>query len=144
MVSAASWKRIETLTDGFYVFENKAVDYINKIINKTGASIVLTTTHRFKYSTSEWVEIFKNRGINASIEKIDDKKTYEELNSKYLDIITWINSNKNEKIIIIDDDSSLNELPEDIKKLCVFTKPLVGLNDENYNQIINILLENGE
>ena len=50
MVPANAWKKPNILEDGFPEFSIKAIDSLNKMISKLSAEIVLTTSHKHKYS----------------------------------------------------------------------------------------------
>ena len=54
MVPASSWKTPEFLNDGFPNFSPRAINSLNKIISKTNASILLTTSHKSKYPIASW------------------------------------------------------------------------------------------
>jgi len=54
MTSAISWKRPELLSDGFALFSPKATDALNKIILKTNADILLTTSHKSSCTPKKW------------------------------------------------------------------------------------------
>ncbi|MDQ3048184.1 MAG: HAD domain-containing protein [Bacteroidota bacterium] len=137
MISAASWKPIPILSDGFPQFSVKAVFNLNQILNETNASIVLTTSHKSRFSVFEWESIFKKRGINTSIQKLEDN--VRDLDRKG-EILNWIESKWNhENFIIIDDDTNLNGLPSDIKERLILTRPIVGLNEEDANNAISNL-----
>lgn len=137
MVPATSWKASEILNDGFANFSSKATSSLQRIISETGASIVLTTSHKSNYSVSEWVEIFKTRGIITSIEKLEDN-----LNnlSRKDEILNWLNSRETvENIVIIDDDKSLNGLPDSIKAKFVLTSSIIGLSQDGASAAIEVL-----
>jgi len=137
MVSAAPWKSLEILEDGFTSFSNNAVSNLQRIISETGASIVLTTSHKSRFSLSQWHNLFKNRGINASIDKIEDNVTH--LNRKD-EILNWLSCRSEvNDFVIIDDDKSLNGLPMNIKKKFVLTSSIIGLNEETANSAIEVL-----
>lgn len=140
MVPASSWKRPEFLNDGFPAFSNIAVKALERIISETGASIILTTSHKSKYSISEWHEIFKLRGIKIStIDRLSENSP--ELSRKE-EILKWDFSKFNhQNFVIIDDDKSLNGLPVFLKDKLVLTSPLVGLTDELASQAISILIK---
>ena len=77
MVTQNSWKRPEVLSDGFPEFSIKAKESLQKIISETGASILLTTSHKSRFSIVEWNKIFKSRGITfASIKKLQTSKNH--------------------------------------------------------------------
>lgn len=138
MVPATSWKKPEFSQDGFSAFSNKAVLSINKIINQTSATILLSTSHKSKYSISEWQEIFILRGI--IVEKIESlPENILNLNRKQ-EILNWYeNFSSNENFVILDDDKSLNGLPKNLKEKLVLTSPLVGLTNELAIEAIQIL-----
>lgn len=137
MVQAASWKKVNHLEDGFFEFLPNAVNNLREILSETGASIVLTTSHKSSYSIIEWERIFATRGIQAKIEKLNDN--VESLSRKD-EILNWISQSKPAlDFVIIDDDQSLHDLPRNIKDLVIFTKPLVGLTKDNAATAIDIL-----
>ena len=137
MVQAASWKRVEIHPDGFFQFMPHAVSNLRDIISETGASIVLTTSHKSTYSLEKWEEVFNNRGIAAKIDKLDDNT---DLLSRKDEILNWLSkTGMTEDFVIIDDDKSLHDLPKSIKEKVVFTQPLIGLNKEAASSAIEIL-----
>jgi HAD domain in Swiss Army Knife RNA repair proteins len=136
MVPASSWKRPEILGDGFPAFSPKAVKALQKFIFATSADILLTTSHKSKYTIEEWIEIFKRRGINLnSITALPE-------NTEYLtrkdEIINWVNSMITlPYFVIIDDDKSLNALPLPIKERLIQTSGSVGLTEDLINEAID-------
>ncbi|MGB0880721.1 MAG: HAD domain-containing protein [Polaribacter sp.] len=128
MIPANSWRRPEILEDGFFEFSPKATKSLNRIISNSSADIVLTTSHKFKYSLKEWKNIFKRRNIN--INKITRlPKNMNHLNRKD-ELLHWFNAkNKDDNFIIIDDDKSLNALPSFLKDKLIQTSASVGLTD---------------
>lgn len=136
MVPAASWKPAELLADGFAAFGNKAVANLQHIIANTGASIILTTSHKKSYTLPEWQSIFKARHIIAPIEKLPDNTG--NLGRKD-EIVNWLTNHPQEDYVIIDDDKSLNDLPAGLKARLVLTTPMVGLTEHDANKAIAIL-----
>lgn len=137
MVPASSWKRTELLSDGFAAFSSKAVSSLQRILSATGATIVLTTSHKSNYTVEEWQEIFRVRGIIAPIEKLDDNAG--DLSRKD-EILNWLGNNfDGSSFVIIDDDTSLNGLPDFLKENLVLTRPLICLNEVDALAAINIL-----
>ena len=57
MVPAKSWKRPEFLNDGFFAFSSDATSALQKIISETSADILLTTSHKSKYTIQEWKNV---------------------------------------------------------------------------------------
>lgn len=142
MVPGASWKAPELLNDGFPNFSHKAIQSLSKILAETSASIMLTTSHKSNYSLPQWKAIFEKRGIKASIKKLNTN--HHSLNRKD-EVLSWIETNKStENFIIIDDDTSLNDLPRSIKQKLILTSPLIGLNERLANEAIEMLRRNKE
>jgi hypothetical protein len=133
MVHANPHRKVEIDTDGFYKFNRVAVDALNAVINKDGDDeLILSTSHRFRFSISQWLEIFRSRGIFTNHISIIDLPVQLKQTRK-TEIITWITTHhfKSEEIIIIDDDKSLNELPANLKERLVLTNSYIGLNSSD-------------
>jgi hypothetical protein len=137
MVPAKGWKSPELLHDGFPAFSSKATSALQRLVSENVVTIMLTTSHKSKFSIDEWKSIFKNRGID--IEKIKSlPENANNLNRKD-EIVNWFNVNTlNEDFVIIDDDKSLNELPGYLKKKLVQTSPYIGLTEEHLEVIKSI------
>ncbi len=137
MVPAKGWKSPELLEDGFPAFSSKATSTLQRLISED-VTVILTTSHKSKFNIEEWKSIFRNRGIN--IEKIRLlPENFANLSRKD-EIINWFNSNNiDENFVIIDDDKSLNELPDFLKENLVQTSPYIGLTEEHAETIKFIL-----
>ncbi len=138
MVPAKSWSSPPSLGDGFYIFNSKSVAALNEIISKSHASIILTTSHKYSFTLEKWKSIFNNRGI--SIKSIDRlPKNTDHLN-RLEEITNWFATSEDiEDFVIIDDDKTLNDLPEILKKRLVQTKPLIGLTSSHVYDTLRIL-----
>jgi hypothetical protein len=138
MVPAAGWKAPELGKDGFPNFSKKAVIGRNRILSETNASLLLTTSHKSKYSVDEWQRIFSERGINAEITKLH--KNSSKFNSRKDEVLNWLQNQKSQNnYVIIDDDKSLHDLPLELKHSFVLTSSLVGLNEDIADKAIKIL-----
>ena len=136
MVPAKGWKSPEFLKDGFPAFSSKATITLQNSISEED-TIMLTTSHKSKFSIDEWKGIFKNRGI--SIEKIKLLPENFHSLSRKDEIVNWFKINKVDKdFVIIDDDKSLNELPDSLKENLVQTSPYIGLTEEHLEAIKSI------
>jgi hypothetical protein len=139
MVPANSWKKPEFHEDGFPMFNSKSVTALQKIISETGASLLLTTSHKSKYNITQWRSIFKSRGIKAKhIQRLSSNSLHSSRKDEILD---WYKAKHiaNEEFVIIDDDKLLNDLPANIKNNLVLTSPSIGLTDELAENAISIL-----
>lgn len=139
MVPAKSWQRPEILEDGFVAFSSKAVQVLKEVLSQnTNACIMLTTSHKSRFSHSEWIEIFQRRGLNVN--QLNSLVENTELLSRKEEILNWFNINEiQEDFIIIDDDKSLNDLPKFFKDRLVLTSSLVGLNESHTADIQDIV-----
>ena len=129
MVPAASWKSPRILEDGFPAFSPKAVSALQDLVSVSG-TVMLTTSHKSKYTVDEWKRIFEKRGIK--IERLQRLDSNAANLSRKDEILNWVNVNSlNEDFVIIDDDKSLNDLPVFLKEQLILTRPLVGLTVED-------------
>lgn len=135
MLPSVGWKTFENLKDNFPAFTPKAVEALNVLISKyEKTTVVLTTSHRHRFSFQEWKEIFKNRGIK--IDKIGCLESNDLFKSRKEEILNWFNTyDVFEEFIIIDDDTSLHGLSNEAKKRLVITSPMIGLTVEHINHL---------
>jgi hypothetical protein len=133
MIPAKSWKSPEMLDDGFPAFSGAATHALRQLISNN-VTIMLTTSHKSNFTIQEWVSIFKNRGIEIpALRTLPENKTM--INRKD-ELIRWFNQNPvEEDFLIIDDDSSLNDLPSDLKKYLIQPSPLIGLSEEHLREL---------
>lgn len=139
MLPANSWSKPEILPDGFPMFNSRSIRALHKIIAETNASLLLTTSHKNKYTAAQWRNIFNARGIN--VKKINRLSSNSLETSRKDEILNWYNTKhvSDEDFVILDDDKKLNDLPVDIKNNLVLTSGSVGLTDELADNAISIL-----
>jgi len=144
LVTTPSWQKPEFLSDGFMKFNDSSAKNLAFILDKTKASIVLTTTHRTNHSIDNWKTLLANRGIVTSeITIINNKTSLTEFSDRLTEIKEWVHLyGDHNKYVIIDDDSSLQDLPMAIKSNWVKTSPLIGLDDEATDKVMAILITN--
>jgi len=138
MVPAKSWSAPPILEDGFAMFNSKSVKALNEIIYESNADILLTTSHKSRFSLEQWAIIFRNRGI--AINNIGRLPQNHHHLSRLEEITNWYTSNDNiDNFVIIDDDKSLNGLSDYLKTRLVLTKPLIGLTSSHVEDALRIL-----
>ncbi|MCP9752030.1 HAD domain-containing protein [Ferruginibacter sp. HRS2-29] len=136
MVPATGWKSPEILSDGFPAFSSKSVFVLQNLVSE-GDTVMLTTSHKARYSIQEWKNIFAARGI--TIKKLESLP--ENLNNltRKQEIVDWFKANKIEEgFLIIDDDKSLSDLPLFLKKNLIQTSPYIGLVEEHLEVVKSI------
>lgn len=137
MVTTPSWQPLMLLDDNFSDFNKRAVCCLNNILLATSATIVLTTSHKANFTIEAWLDIFHKRGIPLKdIERLPENVSY--LNRRD-EIMNWLELNNPNSFVIIDDDKSLNDLPEHYKNRLILTHSLVGLTDLDTPNAIKIL-----
>ena len=119
--SVLNWVKMDFIT----------VDVLNSVIDSED-ELILSTSHRFRFNITEWIDIFKSRGINAKHISIIDIPLQHKHNRK-TEITDWIIKRNltADDIVIIDDDQSLNELPNNFKGRLVLTNSYTGLNSSS-------------
>ena len=135
MAPAKSWQRPYILEDGFVDFSSKAVSVLQDILAQNAdTTIILTTSHKSRFSLSQWKIIFERRGLNVNkLESLNDNTDFQ---SRKVEILNWFDSNDiHEDFIIIDDDKSLNDLPKIYKDRLILTSSLIGLNESHWADI---------
>ena len=135
MIPSKPWKPVPLMEDGFYKFDDRAISFLNRIVDETGATIILTTSHKTSYPNLEWKKLFEVRGINCEVKRLDDKLIHSK---RIEEIRGWFKLNK-DNFVILDDDKSLNDLETEIKSKLVLTDSGVGLNLEKTELAIKIL-----
>ena len=139
MAPAKSWQRPDILEDGFVDFSSKAVTVLQDILAQNpNSTIILTTSHKSRFSLSQWKIIFERRGLNVN--KLESLNDNTDFHSRKIEILNWFDSNDvQEDFIIIDDDKSLNDLPTFYKDRLILTSSLVGLNESHWADIQDIV-----
>lgn len=136
MVHGNPQRSVEIAEDGFYVFMTRAIDIFNQI--KTD-EIILSTSHRNRFSVDEWIVLLKNRGLQFStLTKMEYFGSYisrrEEI-EKHIQI----HHLHPEEILILDDDKSINSMSSALKERAVVTQSFLGLTAADSIHIRTIL-----
>ncbi|MCK6610748.1 MAG: hypothetical protein L6Q78_06870 [Bacteroidia bacterium] len=137
MVPAKSWESPQVLSDGFYKFSDRAVRVLQSLISDH-TIIMLTTSHKSRFTITEWKNIFNLRDIKVNnFRKLDDNVTSK---NRKEEILSWVNVNGvPNDFIILDDDKTLNSLPDFLKDRLILTNSTVGLTEAHYDEILSKL-----
>ncbi len=141
MVTTPSWRPVAQAADGFMEFDKRALHYLSLLLLATGANLVLTSTHRVRYSEDAWITLLRNRGLQLTqLSKVNANNPLLPGKSRVEEIIEWVESPAYDPIyVIIDDDNSLHDLPEHIRAHWVKTSFLTGLDEVAYLQALSVL-----
>jgi len=135
MVPAKGWKAPELLEDGFPMFTQKSTIALGSLLSPE-ARVILSTSHRHKYSVAEWKKIFSRRGLHIS--RLGRLAATHTPSKRKDEIQKWFNSHPMpKKFVILDDDTSLYGLPQPLKKHLVVTPPFIGLTPESLSEALS-------
>ncbi len=143
MVHANPHRHVEQATDGFYVFSSAAVDTFNTIFIAEEDQVILSTSHRSRYTIAKWKKIFLDRDIKIDSLQLLDNAEQHLINyyTRKDEILGHIGRRcmRPEEMIIIDDDKSLNDLPRELKTRLVSTSSYIGLTEKDLPKLKTIL-----
>ncbi len=136
MIPAKSWQTYQMDSDGFGMFSKHAVIGLNRIIKSmSNPEIILTTSHKHKFTLSEWSELFLKRGVIVT--KMNRLHTNSLTVSRIEEVKSWYLKNLNEAFIVLDDDKGLNDLDINFKNdHLILTSSSVGLNSLSADEAI--------
>lgn len=127
MIPLKPWQAQELMEDGFPNFTTGAVLALNTLISPE-THIVLTTSHRDRYSIDEWQQIFERRGILIRNLSIIAPFTFTK---RKVELESWFHSNiPPDHFIIIDDDTTLHGLHDYLKCHLISPYSNIGLTPE--------------
>lgn len=135
---------------GLDLFDPQTIDCMNRIVDATGAKIVVTSSWRY-LGLAKLQELWKERGLHGEIIGMTSLHVVDELilekGLEWLDeemnnsprseeIAHWLKSyNINANYVILDD----LPMPKDLQPHAVQVNPKVGLTDIQVKQAIEIL-----
>lgn len=144
MVPCKGHKLPDFLADGFAAFSIAATRTLNHLLSKYDATIMLTTSHKEKYTLMEWEQIFAVRGIIAS-GKIESLPANVNHQSRRSELVNYFNlHNLHKDFIILDDDKGLNDLPKYLKEHLIQPSPYIGLTESHLSEIDRMVSTNGQ
>lgn len=133
MVPIKSWESPIILKDGFPAFSPTATEVLKSVL-KNKDRIIITSSHKDRFNEGEWKQLFAQRGI--ILNELSRLPSTPVPLSRYHEIMQWFSYNTiDDAWAILDDDSSLNNLPNTLKEHLILTKPMLGLCSEHKDMI---------
>lgn len=129
LITTPPWRRDELDIDNYSKFNEIAIANFNMLKNDLNFELWLISDRRRGKTLEQFNEIFKNRNINKQLDGMVPMYGYI---SRREELQKFISENKIENYIIIDDDSSLDELED--KDFWIKTKSLTGFGKEELNE----------
>lgn len=108
------------------------VERLNRLIQETGAKVVVSSTWRILKTLDVLQEILDKRGF---VGELIGKTTTDDLGCRGNQIAEWLSHNEVDSFVILDDDSDMGDLIDHL----VRTDIRNGLLDEHVLEAINIL-----
>lgn len=117
------------------VFDPDCISNLAKIIKKTGADIVVSSTWKYFMSLTDLQEMWKYRNLPGNVIDITPNVT----NKRGKQIDAWLQEHSVDNYAIIDDLGADNFTSNQISHLFV-VNPYTGLDNETTDTIINHLV----
>lgn len=114
-------------------WSKKSINLYNKLCKEYDLKPVITSTWRIAHTKEQLQDIFKTKGIEIDIY---DYTPILGL-ARGLEIKEWLNNNKFDDFIIIDDKTS--DVVPYINKNVIKCRSWIGLSDDEYEEIKKIL-----
>ena len=110
------------------MFTQKSIEALRNLMTHQ-TRVVLTTSHRERFTGDQWIKIFANRGIEiGSLSTLGPNPNFKKRKDE---IQEWLTVHSiDEDFVIIDDDTSLHGLPKPLKEHVILTNSLIGLTAE--------------
>ncbi len=149
--AAHQYRNNESAQDrmGLDLFDPKAVECMNRIVDATGAKIVVTSSWRY-LGLAKLQKLWKERGLHGVIVGMTSLHVVDELilekgiewleretygSPRSVEIAHWLKSyNINNNFVILDD----LPMPQDLKARATQVNPQFGLTDQHVKQVITI------
>ena len=150
--AAYQYRNDESAQDSFGLdlFDPKAIEYINRIVDATGAKIVVTSSWRY-LGLAKLQKLWKERGLHGEIIGMTSLHVVDELilekgiewieremngSPRSEEIAHWLKSyNINANYVILDDLPML----QDLQPHAIQVNPIIGLSDAQAAKAILIL-----
>ncbi len=137
LITTPSWKPDEIDFDNYSKFNSFCVENLNIILQNYDFEIWISSSRRINNSIDEMNEIFFNRNINKKINGF--LPILEFKTPRNIEIESFLKSQEYNSILILDDDTSLQNFPNKLKIRWIQTVPLMGLNETKLNECLNLL-----
>ena len=137
LITTPPWKADEIHTDGYSAFNINCVNNLNVLLTELDFDIWLSSTRRTQKTITEFNRIFTNRGIIKPITGF--VPVFQDCKNRIEELMRFLDENKISKFLIIDDDKSLNNLPDNMKQSLISTELLKGFDIEKLELSLQII-----
>lgn len=129
-----------------YMLDPEAIKLVNDLVDRSGAQVVASTSHRTRYTIDEMNTMLKNRGATFEIQAKTPRGMPKKFSlsvdrgdeiQEYLSLLKAVGETV-ESFVILDDFNNMGHLSDHL----ILTRDRVGLTSENVEDALKIL--NGE
>jgi hypothetical protein len=127
-------QKVHEYFDDNYKWKKEAVIYINDLIRKTDAKVVITSSYRKKYTKEQITKQMKEEGFEYDVYDMTPALKNTE---RWEEISKWIDLHKIKKFIIFDDvenEDIIDHFPDNF----VMCKHSKGLRLKNYEKALKL------
>jgi hypothetical protein len=136
LITTPGWKSDEIAADGYSAFNAKMVSNLNVLLSNNLMDIWLISSRRKGVAKERMNYFFANRGVCQTIEEY--VPIFEDHLSRKSEVDRFVEAVPFDNMLILDDDSSLRGLNDNIKKNWVEINSLKGFNKECLATAMNI------
>lgn len=139
LITNPSWKADTMAEDGYSDFNPSCVEHFNSFLSQLPPfEIWLSSSRRANKTLQEWNGIFERRGVKAQLTGLLPTQVTNA--SRLEEVLAFVGSVDGNSYIIIDDDSSLNDLPSEPKQRWLRIEFHKGFNSESKAKGVKLLL----
>ncbi len=137
LITTPPWKKTELSEDGYSAFNPSCVENLNSLLQLIETDIWLISSRRRTKSLEEFNIIFNSRQIITPITGF--VPIYKDCSTRKEEVERFVKEIKYDKILIIDDDKTLNGLDKNLKDRLIHTELIKGFDDEKLDLAISML-----
>lgn len=118
------------------LFDPNATDNLRKIVDATGAKIVITSSWRYIHGLSGLRKMWAERNMPGTIHGVTPTDSFGSRGDEVKEYLTQISGNTPPQYLILDDEC---EYVGDLMKRLILTNPLTGITPSIATKAIKIL-----
>lgn len=127
LIPFVPWVPDKLHEDGYSDFDPKCVENLNKLLDKTGFDIVLSSTRRLQVDIDQMNTYFERRGVKKKIiAYVPNYNTETIWYNRRREIERFLEEEEPNHYLILDDDKSLLDADFEIQSSWIQTYPMFG------------------
>ncbi len=127
LITTPTWKSDVLHEDGYSDFGADCVARLNQLLSTVPCEIWLSSTRRQCMTVTRWTETFRVRGVQQGVGGVLPQASGRP--SRAEELQAFVASQPSTPYLVIDDDSSILDLPVAIRERCVVTSFARGFDE---------------